>query len=126
MREEMLTLVGRKVHIQISDPREFGGDIGTHPIPCVVEQVSVSEVVRRKGATRAETMVMRVERPFAYQQHKCEFFLATPRHEGASFVSLHGGDTISANFRRIASLDEAGAASISLIGSICEDGGGAV
>jgi hypothetical protein len=126
MREELVALVGRKVHIRISDPWEFGGDVGAHPSRCVVEQVSVSEVIRRNGATRTQNVVVRVERPFVSQQHTCEFFLATPRHEGSSFVSLRSGDTIAANFSRIASLAEAGDAGIPLVGSICEDGGGAV
>ena len=120
MPDDLLKLVGRRVLIQISDPWEFGTDVGTHPIPGVVEQVTVSEAAQRDGVTRTEEVVVRVERPFAYKKHKCEFFSATPRHEGATFASLSTGDTVSANFSRRASIDDASDASIGLIGSICE------
>jgi hypothetical protein len=121
MPDDLLKLVGRRVLIQISDPWEFGTEVGTHPIPGVVEQVTASQVARRDGVTRTEEVVVRVERPFAYRKHKCEFFRATPRHEGVTFASLSTGDTVSANFSRTASIDEAGDATIGLIGSICED-----
>ena len=121
MPEDLLKLVGRRVLIQISDPWEFGTDVGTHPIPGVVEQVTASQAARRDGVTRTEEVVVRVDRPFAYKKHKCEFFRATPRHEDATFASLSTGDTVSANFSRTASIDDAGDANIGLIGSICED-----
>jgi hypothetical protein len=119
--DEILNLIGRRVLLQISDPWEFGTEVGTHPIPGVVEQVTASQVARREGVTRSEEVVVRVERPFAYRRHKCEFFRVTPRHEGATFASLSSGDTVSANFSRTASIDEPGDASIGLIGSICAD-----
>jgi hypothetical protein len=119
--DDLLNLIGRRVLLQISDPWEFGTEVGVHPIPGIVEQVTASQVARRDGVTRSEEVLVRVEKPFAYKQHKCEFFRATPRHEGATFASLSTGETVSANFSRTASIDEVGEASIGLIGSICED-----
>lgn len=121
MPDDLLKLVGRRVLIQISDPWEFGTDVGTHPIPGVVERVTTSEAAQWDGVTRTEEVVIRVERPFEYKKHKCEFFRATPRHEGATFGNLSTGETVSANFSRTASIDDSGFASIGLIGSICED-----
>lgn len=120
MPEDMFNLVGRRLLMQISDPWEFGTQVGTHPIPVIVEQVRASHVAGREGVSRTEVLVVRVEKPFAYKNHKCEFFRASPRHEGATFANLRNGESVPANFSRIIAIDESGDANIGLIGSMCE------
>jgi hypothetical protein len=111
MTNDILKLIGHRLLIQILDPWEFGTDVGTHPIPVVVERVHVSQVARREGVTRSEELVIRVEKPFAYKNHKCVLFRASPRHDGATFATLRNGDNVSTNFIRTVTADEPGDAS---------------
>jgi hypothetical protein len=120
MSEDIRNLVGRKLLMQISDPWEFGTEVGTRPIPVTIELVRTSQTASRTAAARTEELVIRVGKPFAYRNHRCEFFRVSLRHEGSTFATLRDGATVSATFRRTVGVDESGDANIGLIGSVCE------
>lgn len=102
MGKTVLQLVSRRVAIQISDPWEFGTEIGTNPIPAVVEQVLVSQRAWRGKSLRDEQLLLRVEKPFAFMNHKCEFFLGSCRHEGDTFATLLTSfESMSCGFTRV-------------------------
>jgi hypothetical protein len=116
MSEDILNLVGRRLIMEVSDPWEFGTEVGTHPIPVIVLRVRASQTASSDGISRTEELVVRVEKPFAYRKHKCEFFRVSPRN--GTFATLCDEDSVDSNFCRTFSVDEAGDASIGLIGSI--------
>jgi|SRR6476646_3200025 hypothetical protein len=129
MADDVLKLVGRKVTFQVSDPWEFGTAVGTHPIVAIVEQAFCSQTARNQQVVRHERLLLRVDKPFAFNNHNCEFFLAAPRHLGATFGAMLGSSaSVSAALTRIPGVEASAtdlfavesfdAAHFGLIGSI--------
>jgi hypothetical protein len=129
MADDVLKLVGCKVTFQVSDPWEFGTAVGTHAIGAIVEQAFCSQTARDQKVVRHERLLLRVDKPFAFKNHKCEFFVATPRLVGATFAAMLGSTaSVSAALTRIPAIEASAddlfaverfdAAHFGLIGSI--------
>jgi hypothetical protein len=106
LSEPVLQLIGLRVAVQISDPWEFGTEIGTHPISAVIEQVFCSRRAWHGRVVRDEQILLRVEKPFAFKNHKCEFFLGSCRHEGDTLaILLDSLESVPCGFTRVPAED---------------------
>jgi hypothetical protein len=98
------TLVDMEVTLYVSEPWDFGTEVGVGPFPVVIEQVSIRFHAYSQKIYQHESLLLRLKSPFAYQNLKCEFLLASPRHEGHDLQKFVLGDPVSFNFLRIPSL----------------------
>lgn len=98
-------LVGAKVQILVSDPWEFGTEVGTGSILAVIEQVSIKIDVKTDEFSERESILIRILSPFAYRKMKFEFLIASPRHFGNGLQELNSGGDIPFNFLRIPELE---------------------
>jgi len=96
-------LVGRKVSLAISEPWEFGTEVGTEPIRGDITEIQRELRANSSGLRCNDLAVIRLDRPFAYRSLKCEYLLASPRHEGSSLTDIASAEVVSFNFSRIPS-----------------------
>ena len=96
-------LMNLDVKVSIGEPWNFGDGKERNPFGAVIEQVSIKYHSRGKKIQASESVLLRVSRPFAYRNVKCEFLLASPRHVGIGLRHLVSGEHVSFNFLRISS-----------------------
>lgn len=96
-------LLNRRVSLGISEPWEFGTEVGTDPLSGHITQIRRDIRVDASGTRHRELAVVHLERPFAYGGLKCEFLLASPRHEGFGFADIDSQEVVAFNFSRIPS-----------------------
>jgi hypothetical protein len=96
-------LMNLDVEVSISEPWSFGEGKETSPFNAIIEQVSIKYHSRDKKLQVSESVLLRVARPFAYRNVKCEFLLASPRHVGIGLHNLVSGEHVPFNFLRISS-----------------------
>lgn len=83
-------LVGMEVMIIVSDPWDFGTVHGTGPFFGEVLQTGPGH--NRPGKL---AILFRLKTPLLYQGTSCEYFVASPRHEGEDIQSLGQGKEVS-------------------------------
>jgi hypothetical protein len=103
IRSKVEALVGRKVSIAISDPWEFGSEVGTEPIRGNIIEAKREHRANSIGLLRNDLAVIRLECPFAYRSLKWEYLLASPRHEGTRLTDVSTAEVVSFNFVRMPS-----------------------
>ena len=103
------SLIGAEVIVSVSDPWEFESKLGSNQIPSVIEQCSIRfHGITGKADGVEESLLLRVHKPFGYNNLKFEYLLASPRHVGKGLHNLNSGESVPFNFLRI---PEAGAKS---------------
>jgi hypothetical protein len=91
------------VRLGISEPWEFGTEVRADPLSGRIIQIRRDIRADSSGTRYHELAVVQLERPFAYRGLKCEFLLASPRHEGLDFADIQSHEVVSFNFLRISS-----------------------
>ena|SRR5215471_10908052 len=85
------SLVGRAIEVVITDPWDLVTALGTSRLGA-----DVTAVDARKGVEDAAALV-RLKRPFPYEDSAREYFVASARHEGESLLDLLEGGTVLCN-----------------------------
>jgi hypothetical protein len=73
-------LTGKRVLIRLSDPWDLGESFGWEPLG--------AEIVAIRDNAECGALLLRLENPFIYKDVRCEYFVATPRHEGTSVQDM--------------------------------------
>ena len=94
-------LVGRDVSIVVSDPWQFGAEVGTGPFEASIRRVFSSAQASQTGHVEEERVLLQLARPFKYDGLKCEHLLAAPRLEGPWLDSLDAGNEVATNLMRV-------------------------
>lgn len=87
MNENLQHLIGEKVEIGVSDPWEFESETGTGKMPARVLQIG-REMLQRGKESSTSALLLQVDQPVKYKGAICEFFVASPRHQGKDFTLL--------------------------------------
>lgn len=94
-------LIESTVKVSIGEPWGFGKGKERNPFEAVIEKISIRLLSHGKKTEIQEALLLRIKQPFPYNQLKCEFFLATPRHVGMGLEELSSGELVAFNFIRI-------------------------
>lgn len=87
MSENLRHLIGKKVEISISDPWEFETETGTGKMLAVILEIG-REMLHLDTESSTTALLLQVDRPIEYKGDICEFFIASPRHQGKDFTLL--------------------------------------
>lgn len=87
----MKALLNTKVTMRISDPWELGEALKWEAFD--------AEVILASD----DTLLIRLLDPFVYHGTDCEFFVASPRHQGDHVEQLRNGKTLFCGLTRITS-----------------------
>ena len=82
---ELENLVGTRVKLMVSDPWEFGTEVGSGPFYGVVER------------TKESDLLLSLEKPIRFRTVGCSHMLASPRHVGTGFDRLITGTQVPAS-----------------------------
>jgi hypothetical protein len=104
-------LVGRRLEVVVSDPWEFGTQHGDHPRLAVVVRAGVTA---NGYGGEADALLLRWLEPVVFQGVKCEFFVATARHEAHGLDELERGRNLPVSIIRISSAQAASDAPLDL------------
>jgi hypothetical protein len=85
--------IGMAVRIGISDPWDMGEDLGWPALD--------ADIVAARDDDPCEHIIVRLREPFRYEEVDCEYFAASPRLEGDSFVALLRGKSVFSALTRI-------------------------
>jgi hypothetical protein len=101
-KQDLITyLVEDVVEVSIGEPWDFGRGKERNPFDAIIDKVSIRFLSQGKKVKVQESILIRIVKPFPYNNCKCEFFLGTPRHVGIGLEQLFLGDSVSFNFLRI-------------------------
>jgi hypothetical protein len=89
------SLVGRAIEVVITDPWDLVTALGTSRLGA-----DVAAVDARKGVEDAAALV-RLKKPFLYEDSAREYFVASTRHEGESLLDLLNRGTVLCNLTSI-------------------------
>ena len=87
----MHTLLNTKVSMRISDPWELGEALKWEAFDA--EIVAVSD----------DNVLIRLLEPFVYKETTCEYFVASPRHEGDHVDKFRNGKSLFCGLTHITS-----------------------
>lgn len=96
-------LINLNVKVSVGEPWNFGDGKESNPFEAVIKQVSVRLHFIEDKIKLKESVLLRATHPFAYNNLKCEYFLASPRHVGIGLQAFISGENVSFNFLRISS-----------------------
>jgi len=85
----MDTLSTSKVVMRISDPWELGEALKWEALD--------AEIISVIG----DNILIRLLKPFVYRETRCEFFVASPRHEGDHIEALSNDKTLFCGMTRV-------------------------
>jgi hypothetical protein len=85
----MSTLLNTEVAMRISDPWELGETLNWKTFDAKIIAVSGDDIL------------IQLLTPFIYKGTNCEFFIATPRHEGDHAEKLQAGESLFCGLTRI-------------------------
>lgn len=84
----------RKVILKLSDPWDLGEQINWQAIEAVILDV-------KDNGDAPISIAIKLTVPFKYQNTHCEFFIASPRHEGNNFNQLNKGKAVFCGLTRV-------------------------
>jgi hypothetical protein len=99
-KSPLRSLVGRPILIAVSEPWEFGESVGASPLPARILAASQTLTAASSGVKEQENLLLQVTHPFAFAGLKCEFFVGSPRHAGASIINMAATDRLSVALER--------------------------
>jgi hypothetical protein len=79
------------VTVKLSDPWELGEALKWEPLAGAIV------------STEGESALVRLSNPFEFKNTTCEFFVASPRHEGHTISELADGKSLFCGMTRISS-----------------------
>ena len=82
-----------QIIIRISDPWDLGESRNWQPLKGTILDVEVEN--------SSKALLIRLIEPFEYKNMSCEYFIATPRHEGSSYEDLIQGSSVFSGLTRI-------------------------
>ncbi|HEY7066040.1 MAG TPA: hypothetical protein VII06_31500 [Chloroflexota bacterium] len=88
-------LKGRTVQVWVSEPWDFGTEHGCGPFRATVLESGAVD------SMPGDTVLLRLATALEFKGVRCEYLVATPRHEAPSFASLDSGGMLPANLVRI-------------------------
>lgn len=94
-------LTKMNVEVSIGEPWNFGEGKERNPFEAIIEQVLITIHSMGNKIIVKESVLLRIRQPFPYNNLKCEFLLASPRHEGIGLRNFINGNLVSFNFLRI-------------------------
>lgn len=77
------------IYVKVSDPWELGEALHWQPLSAAI--VSIEN----------ESALVRLDSPFEFKNTVCEFFVASPRHEGDAMSDLIAGRPLFCGMTRI-------------------------
>lgn len=81
------------VVIGLSDPWELGEQLSWKELD--------AKVLLGADSDRGGSILLQLDEPFVFRETLCEFFVASPRHEGNRLSSLLTGSSVFCNLTRI-------------------------
>lgn len=96
-----------RIEFTVDDPWDFGTEHGTGPYRATV---------LKRSSPPQDAALFRIDSPLDYKGMRCEYFLATPRHEGDSLYRLSPGFKVPCNLLCIPA-DKAGSDAALDVGS---------
>lgn len=103
INELVKSLVGKSAEIQVSDPWDFCTDIARTSITASIEQLSIQISGKCDNTSYTESLLLRIAKPFAYQNLKYEYIIASPRHTDKGLGDLMNHESVPFNYLRISS-----------------------
>ena len=97
-------LIGQTVEILVSDPWEFGTEVGTGPFLARIEKVFSSRLIAVSESTSEERILLHLDKPFGYNGLKCEYLIASSRLAGEYLAVLAVGNIAATNFVRVSQI----------------------
>ena len=91
MREN---LVNSKVILLLSDPFELGEALGWPALDATVCHTKIK-------SGEITSIVIKLTNSFNYKITHCEYFVASPRHEGVNFNQLQSGEPVISALTRV-------------------------
>jgi len=90
----MTDLRGQIVELQVSDPWDWGTQIGTDPLP--------AEVIRVQGSEEGiSTLLVRLVTPVNYEGNDCRIFLVANRLAGRNISCAMVGEDVPCNMYHV-------------------------
>ena len=89
-------LINRKIVFKLSDPWDLGEQLGWVQLEATIINV-------KDAGNVLNSIVIKLAKPFDYKNISCEYFIASPRHEGDDFSQLKQKQVVFCGLTRISS-----------------------
>lgn len=89
-------LKNRKITLKLSDPWDLGEQLGWSELEAIIVNV------KDDGGVPI-SIAIKLVNPFDYKNTSCEYFIASPRHEGTDFTAFFKGQAVFCGLTRISS-----------------------
>jgi hypothetical protein len=86
-------LVDRQLLIRLGDPWDLGEFLRWQPLSAIV--------ISAKADERGGALLLRISNPFIYKEMRCEYFVASPRHEDSTIEDLAAGGPVLCAITRV-------------------------